>query len=126
MNGDVSNNVRGAPWRAADWTHGQRTVAFQQLPLLMPFQEDQPIPARPFPAMCTWKAVFSGVISVITSLNGSAPASPDMRPTLMTLGRMPTNHNLHHCFHSNHHSHYYYTTHAPTVIKSYTFHTKRF
>ena len=46
-----------------------------------PFQEDRPIPARPYPELCTWMVVRSGVISVFPIHSGNAPASPDIRPT---------------------------------------------
>ena len=46
-----------------------------------PFQEDRPIPARPYPELCTWMVVRSGVISVLTTHSGNAPASHDIRPT---------------------------------------------
>ena len=46
-----------------------------------PFQEDRPIPARPYPELRTWMVVRSGVISVFPTHSGNAPASPDIRPT---------------------------------------------
>ena len=46
-----------------------------------PFQEDRPIPARPYPELRTWMVVWSGVISVFPTHSGNAPASPDIRPT---------------------------------------------
>ena len=46
-----------------------------------PFQEDRPIPTRPYPELRTWMVVRSGVISVFPTHSGNAPASPDIRPT---------------------------------------------
>ena len=46
-----------------------------------PFQEDRPIPARPYPELRTWMVVRSGVISVFPTHSGNAPASPDIQPT---------------------------------------------
>ena len=46
-----------------------------------PFQEDRPIPARPYPELRTWMVVRSGVISVFSTHSGNDPASPDIRPT---------------------------------------------
>ena len=46
-----------------------------------PFQEDRPIPARPYHELRTWMVVRSGVISVFPTHSGNAPASPDIRPT---------------------------------------------
>ena len=46
-----------------------------------PFQEDRPIPTRPYPELRTWMVVRSGVISVFPTHSGNAPESPDIRPT---------------------------------------------
>ena len=46
-----------------------------------PFQEDRPIPTRPYPEQRTWMVGRSGVISVFPTHFGNAPASPDIRPT---------------------------------------------
>ena len=41
-----------------------------------PFQEDRPIPARPYPELRTWMVVRSGVISVFPTHSGNASAFP--------------------------------------------------
>ena len=46
-----------------------------------PFQEDRPIPVRPYPELRTWMVVRSGVISIFPTHSGNSPASPDIRPT---------------------------------------------
>ena len=46
-----------------------------------PFQEDRPILDRPYPELRTWMVVRSGVISVVPTHSGNAPASPNIRPT---------------------------------------------
>ena len=51
------NSARGAPWSAANRLHGQRSGAFLWRPVLRPFQEDRPIPARPHPELVTWTAM---------------------------------------------------------------------
>ena len=56
--------IHEAPWSVANRLHGQRTGDFLWRPMLRLFQEDQPIPARPYPELRTWMAVWSGVISV--------------------------------------------------------------
>ena len=49
----------------------------------------------------------SNLVSSLSSLHnsGSAPVTPDMRPTPKVLPRMPTNHHLHSYSHPTHHSH---------------------
>ena len=74
--------VRGVPWRAANRLHGQRTGAFSWSPVLRPFQEDQPIPARPYPELRTWKVAWSGVFSV-------SPHTREMPQHLTTCGQPP-------------------------------------
>ena len=49
--------------------------------MLRHFQEDWPIPARPYPELRTWMVVRSYIISVFTWHSVTAPASPDVRPT---------------------------------------------
>ena len=98
-----NKHVCGAPWSVANRLNGQQTGAFKWHPMPRPFQEDQPIPARP----------YSGVIGCHrcnTSNSGNAPASPDMLPTPLALSCMHTTsmhtiHNLHPCPHPTHHSH---------------------
>ena len=46
-----------------------------------PFQEDRPIPVRPYPELRTWMVVRSGVICVFPTHSGNSPASPDIQPT---------------------------------------------
>ena len=42
--------------------HGQQTGAFSWCPVMRFSQLDRPIPTRPFPELCTWKAVRSRVV----------------------------------------------------------------
>ena len=60
----INSYVCAAPWSVANRLHGQRTGAFSWLPVLRSFQDDRPIPARPYPELRIWKAMWSGVISV--------------------------------------------------------------
>ena len=78
---DGYNGCSGAPWSAANRLPGQRTGAFSWRPVLRPFQEDRPIPTRPYPEQRTCMMVRSGVISVFISHSGNAQASTDMRST---------------------------------------------
>ena len=43
-------SIRGAPWSQ---TAGQRNGAFSWRPVVRPLKEDRPIPARPYPELCT-------------------------------------------------------------------------
>ena len=81
LNSSTISSVRGAPWTAANRLHGQRTRAFSWRPVLRPFQEDRPIPARPYPGLCNWMVVLAVVISVFTLHSEHAQAPPDMQPT---------------------------------------------
>ena len=62
----------------AAWTTNRSLLVASRV---RPFQEDRPIPARPYPELRTWMVVRSGVISVFPTHSGNAPASPDIRPT---------------------------------------------
>ena len=72
------------PWstmecsQTAAWTTNRNLLMASRV---RPFQEDLPIPTRPYPELCTWMVVRSGVISVFPTHYGNAPASPDIRPT---------------------------------------------
>ena len=72
------------PWsptecsQPAAWTTNRGLLVASHV---RPFQEDRPIPARPYPELRTWMVVRLGVISVFPTHSGNAPASPDMRPT---------------------------------------------
>ena len=72
------------PWstmecsQPAAWTTNQSLLVASRV---RPFQEDRPIPTRPYPELRTWMVVRSGVISVFSTHSGNAPASPDIRPT---------------------------------------------
>ena len=58
LNHEVSSLSRKPrPWSVANQLHGQRTGAFSWRPVLRPFQEDIPIPTRPYPDLRTWTAV---------------------------------------------------------------------
>ena len=62
----------------AAWTTNRSLLVASRV---RPFQEDRPIPTRPYPELRTWMVVWSGVISVFLTNSGNAPASPDIRPT---------------------------------------------
>ena len=68
------------PWstmecsQPAAWTANRSLLVASRV---RPFQEDRPIPTRPYPELRTWMVVRSGV----TTLSGNDPASPDIRPT---------------------------------------------
>ena len=80
--GTTPGCVRGAPpLSAANRLHGQRTWTFSWRPVLRPFQQDRPIPTRPYPEQRTWTAASSKWNQCITSHSGNALTSPDMRPT---------------------------------------------
>ena len=72
------------PWstmecsQPAAWTTNRSLLVASRV---RPFQDDRPIPARPYPELRTWMVVRSGVISVFPTHSGNAPASPDIRPT---------------------------------------------
>ena len=72
------------PWstmecsQPAAWTTKRSLLVASRV---RPFQEDRPIPARPYPELSTWMVVRSGVISVFPTHSGNAPTSPDIRPT---------------------------------------------
>ena len=72
------------PWstmecsQPAAWTTNRSLLVASRVE---PFQEDRPIPARPYPELRTWMVVRSGVFSVFPTHYGNAPASPDIRPT---------------------------------------------
>ena len=95
--------VHGTPWSAAIRLHEQGTGAFSWRLDIRSSHEDRPIPARLYSELCTWKAVLWIVIGVSKSHSGS-PASPDLRPTLLAMSRMLTNHYLHPYRHPTHHS----------------------
>ena len=78
----LHRRVRGAPWRATNRLHGQRTGAFSWRPMLRPLQEHRPIPARPYPELRTLMVVRSGVISV-------SPRTRDMLRHLPTCDQCP-------------------------------------
>ena len=56
----TANSARGA----ANRLHGQQTGVFSWHTVLKPSDEDWIIPAKPYPELCTKKAVWSGVICV--------------------------------------------------------------
>ena len=87
-----------------------------------PFQEDRPIPARPYPELRTWMVVRSGVISVFPTLWKCSGISRHTTNHL-ALSRMHTKHQLHPCSHPTHHSHDYHT-HTPTVTNPTAFHAQ--
>ena len=62
----------------AAWTTNRSLLVASRV---RPFQEDRPIPARPYPELRTWMVVRLGVISVFPTHSENAPASPDIRPT---------------------------------------------
>ena len=62
----------------AAWTTNRSLLVASHV---RPFQEDRPIPTRPYPELRTWMVVRSGVISVFPTHSGNAPAPPDIRPT---------------------------------------------
>ena len=80
--GTTTHAVR--PWSTMEcsqptaWTTNRSLLVASRA---RPFQEDRPIPARPYPELRTWMVVRSGVISVFPTHFGNAPASPDIRPT---------------------------------------------
>ena len=72
------------PWitmecsQPAAWTTNRSLLVASRV---RSFQEDRPIPTRPYPELRTWMVVRSGVISVFPTHSGNAPVSPDIRPT---------------------------------------------
>ena len=74
----------GRPWITMEcsqpvaWTKNRSLLVASRV---RPFQEDRPIPARPYQELRTRMVVRSGVISVFPTHSGNAPASPDIRPT---------------------------------------------
>ena len=80
----TTNNNNMCPWstmecsQPAAWTTNRSLLVAS---CVRPFQEDRPIPNRPYPELRTWMAVRSSVISVFPTHSGNAPASPDIRPT---------------------------------------------
>ena len=111
------------PWitmecsQLAAWTTNRSLLVASRV---RPFQEDRPIPARPYPELRTWMVIRSGVISVFPTHSGNAPASPDIRLTTWLCPAL-TKHQLHPCPHPTHHSHDYHT-HTPTVTNPTSFH----
>ena len=73
---------RGARRIPANRLHGQRTGTFSWRPVPRPFQEDRPIPARPYPEQRSWMVERSDVISV-------SPRTREMLRHLPTCGSPP-------------------------------------
>ena len=90
----------GFSWRPTN-TPGFVPPTYQPPPLSLP----PPNPPCPYPWQCTWKVLWLVVINVLTSHPGSAPASPDVRPTPLGLSRLLTKHHLYPCPLPTHHSH---------------------
>ena len=107
------------PWNTmecsqpAAWTTNRSLLVASRV---RPFQEDRPIPARPYPELRTWMVVRSGVIWKCSGISRHATNH-------LALSRMLTKHQLHPCPHPTHHSHDYHT-HTPTVTNPTAFHAQ--
>ena len=118
---DVNFCVRGAPLSVADRLNGQQTGVFSWRPVFRSFQEDRPIPPRPYPEL----RIREGSLMIVSKCTRKVPqSSPNMRPKHMSaLSLMHTIHHLH-----PYPTHpilvFTYYEHVPTVTNSSVFHAQ--